>query len=66
MPLRFLLESGKGFFVKEEGCALALRSDLQDVTTGEAFRRHMKDILDYRTVQYYRSRYVDKAEGQLL
>lgn len=66
MPLHFLLESGKGFLVEKDGCALALRDDLKEVVNSEAFRNHMKDILDYRTINYYRSRYVEKAEGKLL
>jgi hypothetical protein len=31
MPVHFLQESGKGFFVQREGVALALREDLRDV-----------------------------------
>ena len=66
MPLHFLLESGKGFLVESEKGALALRSDLSGVIESEAFRSHMKDVLDYRTINYYRSRYLEKAEGKLL
>ena len=66
MPLHFLLESGKGFLVEKEDCALALREDLKQFIQSDVFCKHMKDILDYRTVNYYRSRYVEKVEGKLL
>lgn len=57
MPVKFLKQSGKGFFVDKDGCALALRSDLKDCIKNEALRQHMKDILAYRTMEYYRRRY---------
>ncbi|MDE6985067.1 MAG: NgoFVII family restriction endonuclease, partial [Lachnospiraceae bacterium] len=57
MPIRFLKASGKGFFVEKEGCALAIREDLRDAVKSHAFTVHMKDILDYRTMEYYRRRY---------
>ncbi|MCD7883731.1 MAG: hypothetical protein LUI87_08545 [Lachnospiraceae bacterium] len=58
-PIHFLKESGKGFFVERQGCALALRSDLKEAVRKPAFVRHMKDIIDYRTMDYYRRRYKD-------
>jgi len=58
MPIKFLKESGKGFFIDKEGYALAIRDDLEGVVCNEAFKRHMKDILEYRTMEYYRRRYV--------
>ena len=57
MPIRFLKESGKGFFVEKEGYALAIREDLRQVIKSPAFRAHMGDILEYRTMEYYRRRY---------
>lgn len=57
MPIRFLKASGKGFFIEKEGYALAIRDDLREVIGNEAFKRHMKDILEYRTMEYYRRRY---------
>lgn len=58
MPIKFLKASGKGFFIDKEGSAIALREDLKDCLDNEAFKWHMKDILDYRTMEYYRRRYV--------
>ena len=57
MPIKFLKASGKGFFVDKEGYALAIRDDLEEVISNEAFKKHMKDILEYRTMEYYRRRY---------
>ena len=41
MPVHFLQESGKGFFVKKEGTALALKEDLTDVILQPAFGEQM-------------------------
>ena len=57
MPIKFLKASGKGFFVEKEGYALAIREDLRDVIKSEVFCAHMNDILEYRTMDYYRRRY---------
>ncbi len=57
MPIKFLKASGKGFFIEKEGYALAIRDDLHEIISNEAFKNHMKDILEYRTMEYYRRRY---------
>ena len=57
MPIKFLKASGKGFFVDKEGYAIALRDELKDIIQNIAFKEHMKDILEYRTIEYYRRRY---------
>ena len=62
MPVKFLKASGKGFFIEKEGYALAIRDDLKDVKGNEAFKKHMKDILEYRTMEYYRRRYEVKVQ----
>ena len=59
MPIRFLLASGKGFFIEKEGYAIAIREELETVTGNAAFSEHMKDILEYRTMEYYRRRYAE-------
>ena len=59
MPIKFLRASGKGFFVEKTGYALAIREDLESVIGNAAFKRHMKDILEYRTMEYYRRRYAE-------
>ena len=57
MPVHFLLKSGNGFFVKKAGAALALRDDLQEIIADPAFVEHMKDAIEYRTMNYYQRRY---------
>ena len=61
MPVHFLQESGKGFFVKREGSALALSEELREIVRDEAFIRHFKDVVDLRVMDYYKRRY---AEGK--
>lgn len=60
MPIKFLKASGKGFFIDKEGYAIALREDLKECIQKEALKHHMRDILEYRTVEYYRRRYEEK------
>lgn len=60
MPVHFLLESGKGFFIKKDGCVLALRDELKDVVGNPVFVEQMKDVIDYRTMDYYQRRYRDE------
>ena len=60
MPVHFLQESGKGFFIKKEGTALALKEDLTDVILQPAFGEQMKDVIEYRAMDYYRRRYEEK------
>lgn len=61
MPIKFLKVSGKGYFVEKEGYAIAIRDDLEEIIENEAFKNHMKDILEYRTMEYYRRRYEGKV-----
>ena len=61
MPIKYLKASGKGFFVDREGYALAIREELSDIVKMEVFGKHMKDILEYRTMEYYRRRYAEEA-----
>lgn len=60
MPIHYLKDSGKGLFVDKEGFALALREDLRDCIKNPALAQHMKDIMEYRTMEYYRRRYTEK------
>ena len=53
IPIKFLIASGKGFFVPKEGYAIAVREELREVVGTEAFGRHIRDILEYRTMEYY-------------
>lgn len=61
MPIHFLKASGKGFFVEREGFALAIREELAGIVEKNAFKQQMKDILEYRTMEYYRRRYAGEC-----
>ena len=60
MPIKYLKASGKGFFVEKDGFALAIRDDLKEIVKNDAFIKHMHDILEYRTMEYYRRRYLER------
>lgn len=57
MPVNYLQLSGDGFFVKRDGCALALSEKLQDVIDNPVFVDQMRDVIRYRTMDYYQRRY---------
>ena len=59
MPIKFLKASGKGFFIDKDGYALGIRDELTDVIKVDAFKKQMKDIIEYRTMEYYRRRYIE-------
>lgn len=55
-PIRFLNKSSGEFFIKRDGCALALNGELEDYIHLETFKQHFKDIIDYITMSYYKER----------
>lgn len=57
MPIKYLKVSGKGFFVEKEGFALALNENLKEIIKNKVFVDNMRDVLEYRTIEYYRRRY---------
>ena len=57
MPVHFLQESGKGFFVKRDGFAISLKSELERYIENPAFVEQMKDLIEYRVMDYYQRRY---------
>ncbi len=57
MPVHFLQESGKGFFIKKDGVPLALCDDLKEIVKDTSFRDHFKDVIEFRTMDYYKRRY---------
>lgn len=56
-PIHFLNKTHGEFFVKKEGCALALSDELKDYIHLESFIEQFKDIIEYKTLSYYKSRY---------
>ena len=59
MPVHFLQESGKGFFVKRDGFAISLGSELEKYIKNPVFVEQVKDVVEYRVMDYYRRRYRD-------
>lgn len=57
MPVHFLLQSGKGFFIQKEGAALALREELSEVSGNPVFAKEIADVIQYRAMDYYQRRY---------
>ena len=41
--------------------ALALREELEKVILDPIFVGHVKDVIDYRTMDYYQRRYVEQS-----
>lgn len=60
MPVHFLLESGKGFFIKNDDVILGLREELRPLIDNPVMTQQMKDVIDYRTMDYYQRRYREK------
>lgn len=59
-PIKFLNKSAGDFFIKKDGCALALSDDLKDFIKSESFIEHFRDIIEYRTLYYYKTRFEAK------
>jgi superfamily II DNA or RNA helicase len=59
-PIKNLAKTHSKFFKLKSDCALALSDDLKDYIKLESFRKHFKDIIEYRTITYYKSRFEDK------
>lgn len=60
MPVHFLQESGKGFFVQRDGFAISLKSELERYIGNPTFVEQVKDIVEYRAMDYYQRRYRGK------
>jgi len=65
MPVHFLQESGKGFFVKRNGSALALREEMRDVIENPILAEQMKDVIEYRAMDYYQRRYRERIDASM-
>ena len=65
MPVYFLLKSGEEFFVKKDGAALALRDEMEEIVKEPVLAEQMKDVIEYRAIDYYRRRYEEKIKALL-
>ena len=55
-PIKFLISSGKGFFVDKPGYELALSDELKDIVKSKVFIDHFGDIVEYRINEYFRKK----------
>ena len=55
-PIKFLNKSAGEFFIKKDGYELALTDELKDYIHLETFKQHFKDIIEYKTLYYYKTR----------
>ena len=55
-PIKFLLSSGKGFFVERPGYELALSEELKKAVKSRTFITHFEDIIEYRISEYFRKK----------
>ena len=62
MPVNFLEKSGKGFFLKREDSALTLRDEMKEIIKNPVLAQQMKDVIEYRAMDYYRRRYKEQIE----
>lgn len=56
-PIKFLNKSAGEFFIKKDRCALALSDDLKEFVNLETFKQHFNDIIEYRTLYYYKTKF---------
>lgn len=60
MPVNFLVKSGKGFFVEKEDSALALRDEMKAIIKNPVLAEQIKDVIEYRVMDYYQRRYKEQ------
>ncbi len=61
-PVHFLKQSASNFFVQSKDGPIALSDELLPFIHNQSFIKHFKDILNYRTMDYYSRRY--RTENQ--
>ena len=62
-PIKFLLKTHGEFFKEKEQCLIALQDDLKDIISNEAFKKHMKDSIDFRVESYYKNRFFNRKNS---
>ena len=61
-PIKFLLKTHGEFFKEKEECLIALQDDLKYIINNEAFKKHMKDSIDFRVESYYKNRFFNRKK----
>lgn len=56
-PVKYLIASGKGFFISSDDYVIAICKELAPYTENKTFVHHYCDIISYRTMEYYKKKY---------
>ena len=56
-PIKFLKKSSNGLFISKNGYALSLNEELGEYIQLESFKEHFKDIIEYKTMYYYKNKF---------
>ncbi|WP_363012178.1 hypothetical protein [uncultured Methanobrevibacter sp.] len=56
-PIKFLKISNSEYFVDKEGYILGLNDKLNEYSDLDLFKSHFKDIIEYKTISYYKFKY---------
>ena len=51
--------------MKKDGAALALRDEMEEIEKEPVLAEQMKDVIEYRAIDYYRRRYEEKIKALL-
>ena len=65
MPVNFLVKSGKGLFIKKEDSTLVLRDEMKEIIKNPVLAEQMKDVIEYRVMDYYQRRYKEQMTALL-
>lgn len=63
-PIHFLLKTHSDCFKKPDKGLLAIQDDLEKYLNNKVFIDNVKDAIDYRTLNYYKSRFLDKEKSK--
>ena len=56
-PIKYLKSSNSEFFEDKKGYILGLSENLNEYLDLELFKSHFKDIIEYKTISYYKFKY---------
>lgn len=51
--------------MKKEGVVLALRDEMGEIVKNPVLAEQMKDVIEYRAMNYYRRRYKEQIKAYL-
>lgn len=60
MPIKYLKESGNGFFVESNDSVIGLCKELEIYLNNQTFVKHYLDIVEFRKLEYYKRKYDEK------